>query len=296
MFHGPYGFSNRSPLKEFVRLDALGWLPRGYLDGGTLSNDGTDATNDIGIAPLVTRSTVRIVNGAASTLSRDQMDLELPVAVIKQLDVAWAPDSYEPSVPQGSGDRSGGRSPSSLADGTWHVYVIGSPYMKPDVLLHDSAVQSSILAALPGNYTAYRRIGSIKRSTSILAFAQDGDKFRLKAGIVTNGSANPGTSAVTFTLPVPTGIVVWADFAVSLSNASSNYYWVATALDETDVAAGSGNFTFHTFGTSNTEAFGNILVKTNTSAQVRFRQDASGASDQTTTVLYGWIDKRGKDA
>jgi hypothetical protein len=38
------------PLKRYEAREALGYLPRGWIDGLTLSNDTTDATNDIGIA------------------------------------------------------------------------------------------------------------------------------------------------------------------------------------------------------------------------------------------------------
>src|ERR1700754_1262771 len=106
--NAPLRLPNSAIEKALALRYAQGSLPRGWIDGLTLSNDGTDATNDIGIASGSARSTSRIVDGAVSTLTRDQCDIDLPVAIIKQLDVAWAPENYDPDG-FGGGDRSGGR-------------------------------------------------------------------------------------------------------------------------------------------------------------------------------------------
>ena len=36
-------------------------------------------------------------------------------------------------------------------------------------------------------------------------------------------------------------------------------------------------------------------VETNTSAQIRTRQSASGAADVQYVITHGWIDRRGQD-
>lgn len=301
--NGPLGIAGSGPIPRFEAREAMGFLPRGWIDGLTLSNDTTDATNDIAVAAGVARSTVNIVDGTASTLTRDQLDMDLPVSIIKQLDVSFAPDNYDPAGYSG-GDRSGARSSSNLSDTTWHAYLVGARGIQPDIMLHDSATQSSVLAEMQkiGGYTAYRRIGSVIRaSAAIRGFKQDGNYFRLiTKGAVT--TTNPGTSAVSMTLQyVPTGIsvraIIWAQLrATTTGNAATLY---VSALDETDeTASGSGA----PFGITGPDTFSNknagsyFEVMTNTSGAVRTRLSSSAGSDSVILVSLGWIDTRGRDA
>lgn len=79
-------------------------LPRSYLAGLGMANNGTDAINDIDIA-------------AGECRSRDSTEnLRLASALTKQLDVAWA-----------VGSAAGGRDVGAIADGTWHLHLIKRP-------------------------------------------------------------------------------------------------------------------------------------------------------------------------
>lgn len=290
--NGPFAFPGSGPVHRFEQREAQGWLPRGWIDGLTLSNDGTDATNDIGIAAGVARSTVNIIDGAASTLTRDQVDLELPVAIIKQLDVAFAPDNYDPDGYSG-GDRSGGRSSSAISDTTWHAILAGGAGLKPDVFLHDAATQASILAEMQktGGYSAYRRIGSIIRSTSIRPFIQLGDDFDWVTPTLDVNNATPGTTTNTGTLTVPTGVSVMARVNISAATAQGIY---VSALDQTDSAMSYSAAPLGTIGDgSNASASGPLPVRTNTSGQIRYR---ANANSQLYIVTVGWRDQRGKNA
>lgn len=294
-----FGLPNAAAEKRLIRKEAEGWLPRGWIDGLTLSNDTTDATNDIAIAAGVARSTVRIVDGAASNLSRDQIDLELPVGVIKQLDVAFAPANYDPEG-YSEGGRSGGKSSSSISDTTWHVLLVGGAGLQTDVVLHDSATQSSILAEMQkiGGYTAYRNIGSIPReSSALIGFKQHQNRFRRTVMVSSVSVANPGTSAVTRTLNVPIGLEVIAEIAVSLSNSTSPaIQLLLSALDEVDTApSGSVYSIIVSAGAAYTGA-GQFQIKTNTSGQIRSRLSASGASDALNISTVGWIHPRGQNS
>jgi hypothetical protein len=48
-------------------------------------------------------------------------------------------------------------------------------------------------------------------------------------------------------------------------------------------------------GGSNTLGAAQVRVRTNTSAQIRSRLNASGASTVLRIAVLGWVDQRGKD-
>lgn len=297
----PLGLANRSPERVIADRIAMGWLPRGWIDGLVLSSDSTDITNDIGIAAGACRSTVSIVDGAASTLTRDQRDIEIPIAIIKQLDVAWAPENYDREGYSGGG-RSGGRSASSISNTTWHVYAIGGPGVPDDILFHDSATQSSVVAALPGNYTAYRRIGSVLRESAALApFVQHGDYFHRGAVVADVSAANPGTSAVTRTLSVPIGIRVLADVFVAANNAAAaqSPEVLLSDLEGTDATPSTTHA--HISTTVAAAGFPTTIclpatVRTNTSAQIRSRASDTSANFTLSITTRGWWDQRDRNA
>ena len=274
---------------------ARGSLPRGWISGLILSNDTTDATNDIGISAGACRSTFNLVDGVPSTLSQDQIDIEIPVAIIKQLDVSWAPENYDPEGFSGGG-RSGGRSGSSLANGTWHAFAIGGPGEQADILFHDSVTQSSIIAALPQGYTAARRIGSIIRVVGAIdEFTQTGDYFRRKKGRLDMDTTSLSSAGATFTLGgVPSGVSVLALFNVYLNHSSSSaFLYMTNPDDERDnpnnagvplstLAVASGGF-----------ASGQAQVQTNSAAQIFV--DSNTAFTVLRAVTLGWWDDRGRN-
>ncbi len=246
----------------------------GMLFGLTLSN-GTDATNDIDIAAGSARN------------STDVFTMILASAITKRLDATWA-----------VGTNQGGLDTGSIANATYHVWLI----RRSDTGVVDALFSTSASApTMPANYDQKRRIGSIVRAgATILAFKQDGDRFRLATPVLDINATNPGTAAVTRTLAsVPVGIVVWADVTCQSSNGTTNYYPVfISSLDETDVAASGTALTF-AVGLSGGGVIGAvgsavIYVKTNTSAQIRSRQQVSGASDTFAIATNGWIDTRGR--
>ena len=290
--NGPLGFPGSSPNAALEVQLNRGFLPPGHICL-TLANDGTDATNDIAIAPGACRSTVAIVNGTPSTLMKDQGDLEIPASIVKQLDVSWAPAMF------GGGGLSGLRCPgSSISDTTWHIYVVGAPGRQCDVLAVDSATQATVLAELRKiGFTAYRRIGSVLReSSALVAFKQTGNYFLRKTHAAVDLN-NPGTSAVTHTLKVPVGIVVEAEvyFGVSLGGAvNATYGWLSPldAVDETP----SANITNICVTDDSAGGVGvsrsPLRVYTNTSGQVRSRLNGSSTDITVNLHVRGWTDTR----
>lgn len=261
--------------KAYVDSSANSGLT-GQLFGLTLSNDSGGTT------------AIAVAAGSARD-STDTSTMALASALTgKVLANAWT-----------VGNAGGFLDTGAVANTTYHVYLI----KRPDTSVVDAIASTSASApTLPANYTLYRRIGSIVRTGgAIKLFKQDGDRFRWTAASVQDVNAtNPGTAAVTRTLTVPTGIVVWADVALFIQCGTSvGILILVTALDETDRAA-SG--TDHNFGAGYTSANSanaalspsSLMVKTDTSAQIRSRQSASGASDIFQINTFGWVDQRGR--
>ncbi len=286
-----FGFSNRSPdavLRE--RVGGRGFLPRGWIDGCILTNDTTDANNDLLIAPGSCRSTVNIYpSGLPSTANHDQVDIDVDTPILKQLDVNWLPHSP-------GGDRSGMRSASALANTTWHIFAIWGPGRAPDILAHDSVTQSSVLAALPAGYTAYRRIGSIMRAAgAIRAFSQIGDEFLHTSPIADVNVTIAVTTAVTYALSVPLNIKVQAITNVSYNSANILYISPLDQSDQAASSAGSPGITLSsTTGSFSGGILGRLEMRTNTSGQIRTRSIGTGGALLICTI--GWIDSRGRDA
>ena len=295
--NGPLSIPGDGPLQRFEAREVVGFLPPGHINGLILSNDTTDATNDIAISAGTCRSTSNIVNGATSTLLRDQIDIELQVSCIKQLDVAWAPRADDLNGYH-SGDRSGGRSSSAISNTTWHVFAIGGAGLAADILLHDGV---SPAAVLPDGYTAWRRIGSVLRaSAALVTFVQQNDTFLLKTVVRDINVTTSGTSAVLRTLTVPVGIQVDAivDVGMTIANGSAANYVLVTSPDQTDSAAAA---TLYTIGsvedaTINVSSTARLSVRTNTSAQIRTRESAGNANHTLRINTSGWVDSRWRDA
>lgn len=296
----PSGLPATAPFKELERRYSNGILPRGWIDGLTLSNDATDAANDVAIAAGSAKSTVRIVDGEPSTLTRDQIDLDLPIAIIKQLDVAFAPENYDPDGYPGTSDgsgRSGGRSSSALSNTTWHAALVGGRGMQPDIMLHDSVTQSSVLAEMQkvGGYTAYRRVGSVIRSSgALLAFIQrDNDFIWNSPPLDENVASGAGTAAVLVTLTVPAGIRVKAYFNGRIGDNVAYY----SSPDSTDLAGSITAAPLGTFGEAAggtaTSMGGSAAVWTNTSSQIR-RRTIADLESRIATI--GYYDPRDRDS
>jgi hypothetical protein len=128
----------------------------GFITGLTLSNNGTDATNDI--------------DTAAGSAADDSGGVLIKItALTKYTDAAWS-----------SGTNQGCWDTGSVADGTIHIFLIQrSDTGDSDELCSADAISPTMPSA---DWDRKRRIGSIIRiSGAILAFRQDGDTFRFLA-------------------------------------------------------------------------------------------------------------------
>lgn len=256
----------------------------GHLWGLTLSNNGVDPTNDIDVA----------VGEAMSddTNSTDAVLMRLASALTKRIDATWTVGNNGGLLASGA----------ALANGTYHVFLI----MRPDTGVVDVAADSSVTGAnLAANtnaaYTKKRRIASLLReSASLVGFVQDGDYFRRKASVLDVDSTNPGASAVLRTLSVPTGLNLQALFNswfASTSDSTTDYlvYSDPAANDEapSNSAAPLAHASSFASGTTVVNV-GSFMVRTNTSAQVRSRVNASDANTVMRMATLGWVDTRGR--
>jgi len=236
------------------------------LTGLGLANNGADATNDIDIA----------VGAAASADAAiaNRVFMSLTSALTKQLDVNWV-----------VGTNQGGLDTGAIGNNTYHVHLI----QRVDTGVVDVLFSLSATApTMPTNYTKSRRIGSIVRvSAAIKAFKQDGDWFDWVDPVLDVNNGATGTGANTATLTLPVGIVVIARINLQTND---TLYW--SPLDVTDSAPSASIAPLATTGDDVAgTVFGNMHIRTNTSAQVRYRALANSTARAATT---GWIDRRSK--
>jgi hypothetical protein len=253
--------------------EADGWkwaapsaVPRSYLAGLGLANNGADANNDVDIAVGVAR--------AAS----DDETLTLASALTKRLDAAW-----------GAGTNQGGLDTGAKAASTWyHVWAIKDPSSGVvDALFSLSATAPT----MPSGYTKKRRIGAIKTdgSSNILAFTHAGDLVQWATVPLDVDTLTPGTTAVLRTLSVPTGLSV-----VAIVNVVAKTLYVQLsdpAVTDQAPSATAAPLASHGSGIAGTTA-GQAIVRTNTSAQIRTR---ASSSDDLRIATVGWYDRRGRD-
>jgi hypothetical protein len=250
---------------------------KGQIHGLTLSNNATDATNDIDIAA-----------GEAASTETNPVLMVLGSTLTKRLDAAWA---------VGSGN--GGLDTGSIADTTYHVWLI----RRSDTGVVDALFSTSASApTMPTGYGQKRRIGSIIRAAgAIRTFVQSGDRFMLNTPVLDVNSTNPGTSAVTQTLTVPGGINVVARMnveAVSIAADAVNVGVYLSDLAQTDVAPSlSAAPLIQVLAlvlASNNITTAPVEVRTNTSSQIRTRLSASATNTVLRIATLGWDDTRGR--
>jgi hypothetical protein len=190
---------------------SLARLPRGYLAGLIIGNNGADLTNDIDITDGECRD------------ETNSFDIRLSAPITKQLDVAWA---------AGTG---GGRDTAiAIADGTWHVFAIAKADGTADALMSSSLTAPT----MPSGFVYKRRIASIVRYSGVIKrFRRLGDYVEFIGGEVTHASASTGASATfgaILGVLVPGGIKFLCNLQISSSHNTSASY--STAYDPDVVA------------------------------------------------------------
>lgn len=255
----------------------------GFLFGRTISNNASDAVNDIDISAGVSRDSTDTVNIVGT-------------AITKRLDATFV-----------AGTNQGGRSSSSLADGTWHVFDIAKADGTPDVLFHDAVDPTSVMntGALVG-YVYFRHVASIIRSGGgILAFKQFGDDFFLADAVTDVNAAAASATPALVTLTVPAGLKVKAYLNAAVinagvgSNPNNAFLWISSP-DVNSQTAGTGR---PSVGISVTPSSGTITsagaggecdTYTDTSRRVRVVSSAPLGTQTYSIITRGWNFTRGR--
>lgn len=254
-----------------TNLNADQRVARGLLNGLTLSNNGSDATNDIDIA-----------TGEAASDGTTPYLMILASALTKRLDAAWA-----------VGTGNGGLDTGSIANTTYHIWLI----QRSDTGVVDALFSTSATSpTMPTNYDRKRRIGSIIRAAAaIRLFDQNDDTFLYRVVPTADRSSTAAQVAALLTLSVPLGIITKpiVKLTLNIGGASSN---VANALG-TATAGGTPSFVQQAVAAT---AYLDMMVvppiySTNTSSQLYFGcQIVSGTITGNTVETLGWVDTRGR--
>lgn len=252
-------------------VNNLGAFGRSYLAGLTLSTAGSSATFSVAAGEAVNSTNAAVIKLVAS---------------INKTTSAWTVGSGNGSLDTGS-----------IANSTWyHAFLI----RRTDTGVVDVLISLSPTSpTLPANYTQFRRIGSLRTNGSAqwVRFFQDGDLFQWETPILDVNSASSGTSAVTRTLTVPSGVNVRSFLNVQVTAGGTGEATYLSDLATSDVAPSATAAPLTTLWTisGNTSSV-QAQVRTNTSSQIRSRQLIGGASETLRIATLGWFDSRGKDA
>ena len=253
-------------------------LPRGYIDGLTLSNNAIDALKDIDIAPGAARDDGNAAN------------LELTSILVKRGNAVWA-------VGTNQGGLDGTESVPGTPDAsTWyHIWIIRrSDTGVADVLFSESATAPT----MPTNYDQKRRIGAVlfDATPDILGFTQYQDDFLWDDPLLDIDLANTLTTTARLDiLSVPTGIKVWAHVNIFSNDAAAPFFVYASSPDVDDEAPSQTLGPLATSGGSNDFDWTQASVLTNTSGQIRSRGSVATINEYRVATR-GWTDPRGKNA
>lgn len=179
------------------------------------------------------------------------------------------------------------------ASTTYHIFAISKPNgVSPDILFSTSLASPTF----PSGYTLKRRIGSLYTDASShwVLFTQVGNYFMRTTPSIDVNATNPGTAAVTRTLSVPTGLVMFADLNVILNEGgTANTSAYISALAQTDSAATTATPAIASVigpGAGSGVAAVIMSVMTNASAQIRSRNQTSGGGEILQIYTRGWKD------
>jgi hypothetical protein len=245
-----------------------------------ISNQGGSSTRDIefSIGRVVLRNA-----------ANDRVVVNFTATIIKRIDLNWV-----------AGTNQGGLDTGTVANNTYHCYVIYNPTTDArDALLSLSATSPT----LPSGFTFFRRVGSITRvSGANRLFTQIGRYFQFPTRIRALDNVAVSTAGELIAMPVPTGIQVMINATFSEGLAASGLTLAVLVLDGnltgTVAAAYGGQSTFDGTGGNLYNSGGSagsstdIWRLTNSAAQLYFRRAGSyfGVSNQTTLQIHGYED------
>lgn len=255
--------------REYVgNVSPITQYPDGHRSGLTLSNNGTDPTNDIDIG---TGSARNIANTA---------NMDLVSALTKRLDANWV-------LGTGNGGLDTG---SKTNNTTYHVFLIMNGVEVVDVLFSTSYASPT----MPGGYTHKRRIGAVRvdGAGTIRPFlhVQLGrrNSFYYKTPVLDVDVTNLSTTRVNYTLAsVPTGFRLEAIVNVFASGAGGRHVYVSNP-DLADLAPSATVAPlFELYAETDRAQRAGLL--TDASGNISARCDTSSTSFRV--AVLGWVDE-----
>lgn len=245
-------------------------LPPNHINGLLVSNNSGAPTTDIDISTGKARN------------STDVYNLLLSLGLIKQIDASWVVGTNQGGMFLGS----------VAADTTYHIPGI----RKDSDASIDAGFDTSLsVANIPGGYTAFRRILSLKTdgSANIIPFNPtelSGGAIRIDYDTMINNesTSTPGTSRVTPVLTVPIDIPVIAHIIAVVSTATPTHGWFGPT-SATDTTPSGSFFTHQTTGTGSRSILKMDIV-TDISGQIAYRVDNGTATVEI--FILGYTDLR----
>lgn len=248
------------------RIDVLNLMPRGHIDGLTISNNTTDPTNDIDFA-----------EGCAAWVDHDFLPLGgWGAASTKRLDATFT-----------AGSGGGMRDAGSIANGWWYLFLIGdSTNGDTDYL----ASQSATAPTMPGTFDRKRLIAEIHRTAGVIdQFVQYDDTFLLLSPVEDVASTTLSTSASSHTVTAPPNSVALLN--IYAPTTGENLY--ASSLLINDEALSNTGPSRVTARAADSK-ISLYEVRVNGSSQIRLRANAANSDGNVTT--RGWRSRRGRNA
>lgn len=275
--------ASQQSIKAYVDTEVAGagggGMPAGYITNADLVT-GADADHDIDFPAIICRDTANTKDITTS-------------AYTKQGDAAFA---------EGTAAGMLADSVTLPASGTIHFFIIEKDAAAGTF---DYMADTSVTGATGvSGWTVRRRVGSrtTDGSSNIIKVIQHGDDHELDVAQLDANAANPGTSAVLTAVSVPDDLKVIAKLSFYMSDTTPSggpTYMLVTDPATTDTTPTSVLYTTQMIdihgGNAYTFETAQVDVRTDTSMQIRTRQDNSTATHKLVIFTRGWIDRRGRD-
>lgn len=157
-------FTTEAPVGTILLINGISYTVTAVASNTSLTLSATIAGASSGVTAYKIMNSITVGTGVCSD-SANTAKMSLTSAITKKLDTVWA-----------SGSGNGGLDSGTKSINTWyHVFLISKSDGTTDSLYSLSATAPT----LPGGYSYFRRIGSIKTDANgnIRQFIQKGDKF-----------------------------------------------------------------------------------------------------------------------
>lgn len=172
---------------------------------------------------------------------------------------------------------------------TYHIYAIAKAAgVSPDILFSTSATNPT----MPATYTLKRRIGSMYTdgSGNWRSFTQFGNYFQWVTPPKDIDATNPGTSAVLRTLTTPLGIQTLAQLEITINEGGGAGAVYFSSPAQSDAAPSFPLATVVPSGAGTGYSNGSKIILTDTSSQIRTRNELSGNGERIASYTIGWTD------